>query len=539
MRSKEWTRLMEQGRRLAEEKNFSKAEQAFEAALKLGEDVIARNNLAMTIFLAGEPARALELLKPNLSDTLFSGGSPFSFGLAAQISAALGCEKEARGYLKNAITLFEQGRDPLEKLGIEEQTWDEYTIAIMRGAAALNDHHLVFDLYRRWERYHVSWENRYMAGVAAFNLGRYSRAASLWGSLSGVGQFAVCMQQVAFLVERDLVPPFPLEYNPSEPAYLKHLGPEAPEEEKEKILSFYIHSGAARAAALSYLFSPEIDKKSIEELLSALIQYGDKWGEAFGKRLLEAAAIPREFKITAAIALVKRGVFHENEPVSMFIDGEEREVKITQRMVSLESDLELARLEQQARELRDRGCLEDAVELLEPLYEQGRFHPPSMVTLANLYRSMERFEEARLILELLDELLPESPAVIFNLAGLWIERDEPERALNYLEQLEKIELDEEMMGRVENLRMMIKMRTDFLKMRELDILDEIFLTYEKQEREAVEKKALPLESSLLRGLKNMPNEWLLNICAIYDCRDIRRMNRDNRSACRPPGPEPG
>ncbi|MGB4126210.1 MAG: tetratricopeptide repeat protein [Dethiobacteria bacterium] len=517
MGSKEWQRLIEEGRRLAEEGNFKKAEQVLKDALELKEDVIARNNLAMAVFLSGEAARALELLKPNLNNSISSGGNPFSFALAAQICAALEREKEARSYLKSAVTLFEKGRALLEKLGIDEQPWNEYTIAIMRGAAALNDHRQVFDLYCRWERYHVSWENRYMAGVAAFNMGRYGRAASLWGSLSGTGQFAVYMQQVAFLVERGLVPPFPLEYSPLDPAALKRLSSEMPE-----ALSSSIHSGAARAAALSYLFSPEIDEKSVGEVLSALIKYGDDWGEAFGKRLLEAAAVPREFKINAALALVECGVFKVDEPIPVFIDGYEEMIKITTKMVTLESDPELERLNWQARELRDRGCLEDAVELLEPLLEQGRFHPAAMVTLANLYRSLERFEEARTILELLDEILPESPAVLFNLAGLWIECGVPRRALNYLDQLEEIELDEELTARVEELRMMIEMNAIFPKLEDPGILEEILLSYEEQAREAVEKKVLPLEASLLRGLKNMPNEWLLNICAIYGLEPCRR-----------------
>jgi len=77
MGSKEWQRLIEEGRRLAEEGNFKKAEQVLKDALELKEDVIARNNLAMAVFLSGEAARALELLKPNLNNSIFLRGQPF------------------------------------------------------------------------------------------------------------------------------------------------------------------------------------------------------------------------------------------------------------------------------------------------------------------------------------------------------------------------------------------------------------------------------------------------------------------------------
>ena len=112
----------------------------------------------------------------------------------------------------------------------------------MRGAAALKDHRQVYDLYRRWERCHVNWENRYLAGVAAFNLGRYRRAASLWGALQDTGPYALHMQQVAFLVERALIPPFELEYKPFDPDALGQLDPEKPQEVKDKIIQSYVDS---------------------------------------------------------------------------------------------------------------------------------------------------------------------------------------------------------------------------------------------------------------------------------------------------------
>ena len=59
-------------------------------------------------------------------------------------------------------------------------------------------------------------------------------------------------------------------------------------------------------------------------------------------------------------------------------------------------------------------------------------------------------------------------------------------------------------------------------------IDRMKLIWDEEGREEVEKKLLPLEAPLLRGLKNMPNEWLLNICLFYSLENVRRRpDREN------------
>ncbi|NMD42508.1 MAG: tetratricopeptide repeat protein [Firmicutes bacterium] len=508
MGDQKWSRLIERGHRMLEERKFAESEQAFRAVLELKEDVVARNNLALVVFQAGEPSRALELLGPNLDALPSPAGNPFSFALAAQILAALGRETEARKNLKNAIRVFELGRALLEKGDLTERSWNEYTITIMMGAGALNDHHLVHDLYRRWERYHVSLKNRYLAGVAAFNLGRYSRAASLWGFRDV--PFGAELQRVAHLVEGELVPPFSLGY---------HLF-EAPKPE-EKSDATYFQDGINRAIALAYLFGEEIEKRTAEQLLSALIKNVDEWGVAFGKRLLEASAAPYEFKLQAALSLVDCGVFAEDEPITIIVDGTEKEIRVRHSMLNLEPDPELDKLDQQAQALQAQGHLEDAVELLEPLFKWGRLHPPTMITLSNLYQEQERYEEACMLLEILEEVFPENPAILSGLAGIWVKRKDFERASDYLEQLEKLELDEEYIFKVRKLRALLVL----LRSGGAEHIKKMLLAHEEKKREQIEKKLLPLESTVLRGLKNMPNDWLENICQIYHLEPVR-LRRD-------------
>ena len=457
-------KLIKEGHALIEKRDLPGAEKAFRTALELEDDTAVRNNLAQVVFHSGDSKQALALLEPNLGAR--KGGNPYSLALAAQILADLGQKKEARKYLDRAISTFEQGRTRKEE-GPERWAWHEYTIVIMKAAAALNKHRLVFDLYRRWERFHVSWENRYLAGVAAFNIGRYDRAASLWGSITETGRFSHDLQELAHLVESDLVPPFTFAYVSPDPAKYSDR-----EIEGEEQIASDIQNGITRAAALAYLFSSEIEKKSAEGLLSVLIQHGGEWGVAFGRRLLEAAAIPRELKITAAMALVKCGVFAEDEPITILINGMEREIQITEKKVTLESGPELDELFQRAVKLRDQGSIEEAVELLEPLFIQGRFHPPSMVALANLFCKMDRMNEARAILEALNDLLPESPIVLFNLAVLSVQNGAVEQALDYLEQLKRLELDEEVVARLESLSALIRLKTKLPELWKTHLLHE-------------------------------------------------------------------
>lgn len=511
MPSKKWKQLMEHGRELLEKRDIPGAEHAFASALALEEDVSARNNLALAVFLQGEAERALDVLEPNL-DPRQSFGNPFSFSLAALILAALGRRKEGRRYLDLAISLFDRGRKLLEQMDLDKNAWYEYTVVIMKGAGALGEHRLVLDLYKRWESCHITWENRFLAGVASFNLGRYRRAASLWGSLADIGPFALHMQQVAFLVERGLIPSFPLEYEQTDPETLQQAATKAPPKEQDALLSLYAGNGTVRMQLLSYLFGAKIEDDEAEKIVIPLIRYGGDWGKAFGLRLLEAGGVPQGFKFSAAVALVQRGVFKAGEPIPVIIDGKEETMKIEQRHFSLEPDPELDRLNDEARKLRDRGRFEDAVVLLEPLYEQGRYYPATMLTLANLYRTLNRLDHARKVLEMLEAMLPEHPVVLFNLAALCLERGDYRRSLQYLDRLDEAGPNKDISGKAGYLRRKAELH---LAMADPEARRALELAYEDEAREDIEQKVLPLKASLRRGLKNMPSDWLEYICAVY------------------------
>jgi len=515
--------MMERGKTLLREKDYREAAKAFSEALELTNDISALNNLATALFLNGEIERAWAVVEPHL-DPAAPDANPYTFALAAQLSVRLGRPEDARAQLKEAAAIFEQKLPLLDRLGLVKEVWYEYTVQIMRAAAALQDHHLVLDLYRRWDKYHVNWENTFLAGIASFNIGRFSRAASLWERISHVAGFAVMMQQVAFLVDRGLIPPFPLEYEIFDPEKLMEL---AREPENEAVQSRFLTRGNVRMALLAYLFSPDIREDQVEGILCPLIKFGEEWGKEFGLNLLEAGGIPREFKYFAARALVERGIYKPGQPIPAVIDGKEEQITLQEIRIVVESDPELDRLNKKAMALRKRGKINEALELLEPLYEQGRYYLPTLVTLANLYRRKKKLESAREILELLERALPGEPLVLVSLAGVYLELHEYRAALECLEHIDAELVDQEIEETIKLIRKLVKIRLSLnepLKKRAATI------AFEDSLREEIENKKIPLQATLKRGLKNMPNEWLLNLSNHLGLDRQRRRDRENKIA---------
>ncbi len=57
--------------------------------------------------------------------------------------------------------------------------WIEYTLTIKRAAAELGEYRLLLDLHDHWPGRDLALGG-FLAGVAAFNLGKCERAAKYW-----------------------------------------------------------------------------------------------------------------------------------------------------------------------------------------------------------------------------------------------------------------------------------------------------------------------------------------------------------------------
>jgi tetratricopeptide (TPR) repeat protein len=513
----QYEQRMEKARKLMNEKKIDEAEKILRKLLPEAENIgekekiIVLNNLASIAHLREKDEQGLALLEPYLqADTPVE--SPYTFGLAAQMYARLDRRDEAKRCLNQAVKIYDKKLPHLREQGLDPQSWYEYTVQLMRAAGALGDHRRVIDLYKKYERYHVSWENRYGAGIACFNLKRYKQAASIWDPLNRIGNFIIPMQRVAFLMERDVIPHFALSYEPPDWDEIeeKFRDAEGDREKQEEALQ----TGLIRMVMLDTLFDEQREEKEKKNAIQLLVSFGGEWGKELALGLLESALVLKEVKMSAVFALVERGVYKEGEEVPVLIDGKETVVKVEKKEISMEPDQELDPICDRALALRDEGKIDEAIALLEPLYQRGNFYPRAMITLANLYRNKKEWEPAREILEILADGFPDEPVIIVNLAGLCLERGAFDQALQYIDRFDMADLNEEFKKKVDYIRSMAEQRlTPYDAMERLKNLYKGEL--EEDLRSEIEEKKITPESTLSRGLRNMPNEWLLNICELH------------------------
>jgi tetratricopeptide (TPR) repeat protein len=523
LNSDQHEKLMEQASKHISEKELDSAEKILQNLLpqaKGKEKIFIANNLATIEYARGNLKQALSLLEPSL-ETGSAVESPYTLGLAAQLYARLGRRKEAEHFLNQAVKVFESKLPSLRKENIAPHSWYEYTVQIIRAASALQDHRRVIDLYKKHERYHVSWENRFNAGIAYFNLKRYKQAASIWEPLHRTGNFIIPFQQIAFLMERDVIPYFELSYKQPDWEIVieqfKNAGDD--DETQERALE----DGQIRVVLLDTLFGEQVKEEEKKNAARILIKYGRDWGIELGQRLLESALVAYEIKMSALYILVERGVYKEGEEIPIWVDGKETVAKVERKLVSTEPDQKLDQLCDRAVELREKGQHMEAIALLEPLHQGETLYPRAMVTLANLYRNISEYEKALTILGPLSEIMPEQPAVMINLAGLYLETGEFDQALQCIAIIEGEDLDENLRERLNYMR---KMAEQHLTPGEYtghpaDDYDEYLDKAEDDFRAEIEEKKFTPQSTLSRGLKNMPNEWLLLMCEIHGINTFR------------------
>ena len=188
-----------------EQGNVEKALELFQRSYDLSGNLATLNNISLAYYSMDRVEEAWTRLSLNLGDDVFY--NPFSHALAAQILIKLARLPEAKSQVRQAVVDFDQGLKIIRAEGsVDPRHWYEYTVIVMRAAGMVGDDNLVLDLYKRWQRYHVSWENKHLAAVAAFNRRRFTQAASYWSAIHE--RYASDYAMVALLAERGTIPPF-------------------------------------------------------------------------------------------------------------------------------------------------------------------------------------------------------------------------------------------------------------------------------------------------------------------------------------------
>lgn len=514
--------LIEKGRKSLLRGEFHKAAKAFAKALEHSDSPALRNNLAYAHFMAGKHQQALKDLKPLLeAESGDKGPNPFTFALASRACCALGDLEKARQWLEKAIHSFDEGlreirRSRKEHLP-ESEAFLEYTAIIMHAAGDIGDHRLVYELFRRWELYHTSWLNAYMAAVACFNLGRYKQAASIWSNLSYIFRQCSTLSKIAFAAERGLIPPFQMDYSfpPEEECIALFLRAAKDKEARKRC----VENSFIRALLLGNVLDNQ-DTPDARHYLYNLVLYGGDWGQRLAESVFKGSIYSIEMKSVAAQALIERGILKPGEPIPMVVDGEEKTFYIEVKTPEIIEgrDEKLDSLVQKAKELRDQGKIDEAIALLEEIYEKGVYYPPAMMTLVNLLRTKKRLKEALNIMEVLEFLAPEDPRVLFTLSALMIELEDADRARYYFQRIDISTAPDEVRAKLPLLESEIK-RLELKLSNRLEppyvSPEQIMAYFTESERKKIEDKPLPVDTTLAKGMKNMPAKWLTAACKAY------------------------
>lgn len=481
---------------------FEDAERIFKKLVKMNPSPAFRNNLAMCRFRQGDPEGALMVLKPNLEADL---PNPFAHALAAQALAALGRRGDAEEHLAKAISDFETGLETVVPEGLVDRwSWREYTVIIKRAAGDLGHHRQVLDLYRKWEGYHTHFEDCFLAGVAAFNLGRFSRAASYWRRLPRPEWgFTDLYVIVADAANAGIVPQFPLEYRVPE---LRQIKGRKTDDDLRRLAQ----QGWSRMIALGYILGEPADDESKRRdaaQLRLIIYHGGDWGQDLAKRVLSARGLGREMKLAAADTLVTLGVYREGEPIEAVVDGKRMDLVIRSLKISDQPQEAMDEIVEEARRLRDAGKTDEAIEILQPLTEQGDFYPPAIMTLANLLRGKDRLDEAESLLLVLKEVAPHDPAVLFNLAALYLQRGDLDRARKHAGQIDR-------RGLTDELRVKLRLLED--EVNRLELLmprpSQAVAALAESWREDQEDKPISLNVNLSQAMRGVPARWVSAAC---------------------------
>lgn len=485
------------------------AEACFRRAASTYMTPAALNNWALCRHLQGDHEDALRILTPALGG---AAPAPFARALASLAHSAQGRREAARDLLGAAIRDLDAGlANPAVRDGLAGPAWVEYTALIKQAAGELGDHRLVLELHGRWPGRDMP-QGAFAAGVAAFNLRRYTQAARYWRGIAGRDwhRLMEAYAGVADLAELGLVPPFALEYDPG-----FDWQPETKDADAARALAA---RGAVRMRFLGLLFDGDVDQAGAMAH-SLMAETGD-WGVDLGRRLLAGSAVPMPLKMAAARALTDAGIFAPGEPIPVVHQGRQTSL-ILKQMDILDEDPELDRVVAEAIRLRDSGRKDEAYWLLNDLTGRGIAYPPAMLTLANLMRERGEMESARGLLESLEQLAPQHPVLLFNLAGFWLQKGNLGRARQYADRIDPAAATPELRGRLADLQERLRQTALVTDLPDVNAIGDAM-------RDELDQKPISLDISLAAALKRIPVQWLNAAATLHRVAPARRRPQRER-----------
>lgn len=493
-RDRKAAELTDQGCRLLQQGQFEEALTCFKKAWQLAGHASALNNWATALYYLDKPAAALQVLGQLQEDTLID---PYRHALASLCHSALGDPGRAREHLQRAIRDFDAGRFRLQTRPDGGRTWIEYTTIIKEAAMDLGDYRMVLQLHKRWPGRDLP-QGAFLAGVAAFNLGRYNQAIRIWDGVRAPEWMPAltAFGLVAMWADRGVVPPFLLDSRPPDLERLLGLTPEEADQLPVE--------GSLRALMLATAFETADDEPDEEvTLVAEIIRRTGDWGVDLGRRILDSASLPLGLKFGAARALTEVGVFQPGDPIPIVHKGRSTHIVIQMKPVADGPIPELDEVLAEACRLWQKGERQSAMKLVTGLQDHQVFYPPAVMVEADFLREQGELDEALYKLERLDDLMPNQPAVLFRMAVIYLDMGDPETARRIADAIDASRMPPAFRRDLARLKAMIDEDYGFI-----DDHQAYIAAYMDSMREDIDERPIRLDLKLPTALRRIPVPWL-------------------------------
>ena len=496
--------------------------------------------------MGGDPGRAWKTLEELLDHIMGAekGGRSASalsletkvnllaFVTAASLRHALEDGGDTTGtihWLTEAISLmqyYDRRQGKHQPLPVE---WVALTEEMMKLTSLLGNNEKVLEIYQTLGRLCKGGFPHYLAGIAAFNLKEYAFAAKCWEKMNRAGKYpeGLLYAKVARLVEQGTIPPFTMDYEEEtwfismrndQIRQVRDLGDLQKEKKQQlgedhyKEIVSHLARGVGRFTMLVEFYEATEGGRLQQSALVAdmlLINTG-----AWGLQLVRNLA--QDQRLSQPLREALKGLLEDEAA------PEEEIILFGQPYKVLFEDKRLEATYEMAKELRRRKRDDEAKDMIMQAMSRKQATTPDLVMLLSSLENAR--DEWQVTLDLMIELekaLPGNPAVLLNQVLAYAKLQRWGDALGVLEDMKMIVKREE----GEGVKMASRFTSEALGKLETSIrrslnrgrqdgigIKEAGKIAAQGLRGEVEAKHLPKNTTLRRGMKNMPVEWVRFAC---------------------------
>jgi tetratricopeptide (TPR) repeat protein len=432
--------LMESGRMANERREYTEGVKASKEAARLVQNWAPPcNNLALSYFALGQWDEAIATEKEVLER--IDSQNVHALSNLVRFLSASGERDEAQTYLKRLEQIGPMDADSYFKMAeayaVQEEDQRVYTLLrrAQREGAELNVTMLHFlgtaaaNLDKKWEAL-AHWGEAFLLDPNAFRLKDYMDALR-----QGRKKLAPAYRFPYFSAQ-NMIPRKAFE------DFIQSLGPPAmPEERMEQEI---------RSFGEKYPYTAD--------LLTDMMWYGDESEQERAIGILRMLANERavaalqafalsqvgddDLRATAAIALLELGAISEDEPVSLWLKGQWREVLLRRQLITEERELDYAEevvaLLDKAVTAFQAGKEKEAEELYKKMITLEPNAKEAYGNLGVIYLKQGRHEEAERYLQKAIEIDPDYVHPRCNLASIRIRQERLEEAEELLKPIAEL-----------------------------------------------------------------------------------------------------